>query len=516
LAPTRVKIPAAPRSDSADGKVSDSDRESGTATDDNGGHGWDFSGTDTSGTGGKDDGFRARMSTEGVVRPQWLQVAAGASVHSGEPAVQPRRVFAQVLAGALIVLSVVALGGVAASRRLAEAEAVNDAAKIANLLADSVAQPFVSDALLTGDASAVAAMDQVVREHVLGGSVVRVKIWDPTGLILYSDAKPLIGQRFPLGEAERDVLVHPQTRADVSDLTDPENRLERDRGKLLEVYRPIWTPSGKPALFEIYLPYDDVAARTGQLWRGYAGVTLTSLLLLVVLLLPILWRLLNRLQRSQAQREALLQRAVESSTEERRRIAGALHDGVVQELAATSFAVAGAAERAQLLDQPDLADDLRSAAGTVRTSIGGLRSLLLDIYPASLVTAGLEAALEDLVSNLRSRGTEVTLQLTPQTGLDSAGERLVFRVARECLNNIAKHATATKVQVRLGPEERHTVMEIIDDGVGFDAAELLAHPSEGHFGLRVLGDIAADAGGELLLSSAPGLGTRWKLRIPYP
>ena len=460
--------------------------------------------------------MRALMSAEQVVRPQWLQVVAGTPLRSRERAVQPRRVFAQVIAGALVVLCAVALGGVAASRRLAEAEAVNDAAKIANLLADSVAQPALTETLLTSDASAVAAMDQVVREHVLGQSVVRVKIWDPTGLILYSDAKPLIGQRFPLGEEERDVLVHPQTRADISDLTAPENRLERGHGKLLEVYRPIWTPSGKPVLFEIYAPYDDVAARTGQLWRGFAGVTLTSLFLLVVLLMPILWRLLNQLKRSQAQRESLLHRAVEASTEERRRIAGAIHDGVVQELAATSFAVAGAAERAESLDQPDLADDLRSAAVTVRTSIGGLRSLLLDIYPPSLATAGLEAALTDLVSTLRSRGTTVALELTPQTGLDAAGERLVFRVARECLNNIAKHAAATNVQVRLEPAERHTVMEITDDGVGFDATEMLAHPIDGHFGLRVLGDVVAEAGGELQLSSTPGLGTTWQLRIPRP
>ncbi len=456
------------------------------------------------------------MSAEPIVRPPRLRVAVGTSVRSSEPAVQPRRVFTQVIAGALVVLSAVAFAGAAASRRLAEAEAVNDAAKTANLFADSVAQPALSDGLLTSDASAVAAMDQVVREHVLGQSIVRVKIWDPTGRILYSDAKTLIGQRFPLGAEERDVLAHPKTRADVSDLTAPENRLERGRGKLLEVYRPIWTPSGKPVLFEIYAPYDDVTARTGQLWRGFAGVTLTSLLLLVILLMPILWRLLNRLKRSQAQREALLHRAVEASTEERRRIAGALHDGVVQELAATSFAVAGAAERAQSLGQRDLADDLRSAAGTVRTSIGGLRSLLLDIYPPSLVTAGLEAALTDLVSTLRSRGTAVTLEVAPQTGLGAAGERLGFRVARECLNNIAKHAAATNVQVRLERVERHAVLEITDDGVGFDAAELLAHPADGHFGLRVLGDLVADAGGELLLSSGPGLGTSWQLRIPLP
>ena len=166
------------------------------------------------------------------------------------------------------------------------------------------------------------------------------------------------------------------------------------------------------------------------------------------------------------------------------------------------------------LSQPDLANDLRLAAGTVRGSIGGLRTLLLDIYPPSLASAGLTAAMNDLASTLRSRGTAVTLELEPQTGLDAAGERLVFRVARECLNNIAKHAAAANVQLRLEEMEGHTVMEIVDDGIGFDAAEVLAHPAQGHFGLRVLGDTVADAGGELLLSSAPGAGTRWQLRIP--
>jgi two-component system NarL family sensor kinase len=454
------------------------------------------------------------MTTDQICRPPWIRVAAGTSVLSSEPAVKPRRVFVQVIAGALVVLAAVALVGVAASRRLAEAEAVNDAAKTANLLADALVQPAVSEALLTSDPSAVAAMDQVVRTHVLDPSIVRVKIWDPTGRILYSDEPALIGQRFPLGAKERGVLTDPQTRADVSDLTAPENRFEQGRGRLLEVYRPIWTPAGKPLLFETYAPYDEVTARTGQLWTGFAGVTLTSLLLLVVLLMPILWRLLNQLKRSQAQRETLLERAVEASNEERRRIAGALHDGVVQDLAATSFAVAGTAERAMSLGQQGLAEEIRSAACTVRTSIGGLRSLLLDIYPPSLASAGLEEALTDLVSTLRSRGTAVMLEVAPRTGLDAAGERLVFRVAQECLNNVARHAVATNVQVALERVEGYAVMEINDNGVGFDAADLLAHPVEGHFGLRVLGDVVAEAGGELLLTSAPGAGTGWQLRIP--
>ncbi|MEP7018015.1 MAG: ATP-binding protein [Actinomycetota bacterium] len=455
------------------------------------------------------------MSVEQVVRPPWILVAAGTNVRSSEPPVQSRRVFAQVIAAALVVLVAVALVGVFASRQLAEAVAVHGAARTADVLAEAVAQPALSDGLLTGSPEALRAMDQAVREHMLGSAIVRVKIWDSTGRILYSDASSLIGQRFPLGAEEQDVLTHLQNRADVSDLTSPENRLERGQGKLLQVYRPIWTPAGTKVLFETYAPYDEVTVRTGQIWKGFAGVILTTLLFLVVLLMPILWRLLNRLKQSQLQREALLQRAVDASSEERRRIAGALHDGVVQDLAATSFTIGGAAEHAMSLGQPGLADEVRAAADTVRASIGGLRSLLLDIYPPSLVTAGLEAALNDLVSTLRARGTVVRLDIG-DTGLDAAGERLVYRVAQECLHNIARHAAASNVEVRLEREERHAVLAINDNGVGFDAPDLLANPKDGHFGLRVLGDVVADAGGELLLASAPGAGTHWQLRIPLP
>ena len=108
------------------------------------------------------------------------------------------------------------------------------------------------------------------------------------------------------------------------------------------------------------------------------------------------------------------------------------------------------------------------------------------------------------------------LEIGPDVGLDAAGERLVYRVAQECLHNIVKHAAATDVEVRLERVERHAVLSINDNGVGFDASDLLANPKEGHFGLRVLGDVVAGSGGELLLASAPGAGTQWQLRIPLP
>jgi signal transduction histidine kinase len=287
---------------------------------------------------------------------------------------------------------------------------------------------------------------------------------------------------------------------------------ERGSGPLLEVYRPVWTPSGSPLLFETYLRYDEVLARSGELWRGFAGVTLSSILLLVVLMLPILWRLMDRLRQGQHRREALLQRAVEASDDERRRIAGTLHDGAVQDLVATSYAMAGAAERVRRTD-PAAAAELDRAAETVRTSIGGLRSLLVDLYPQSLTTAGLRAALEDLAAPLRQRGITVTVDVADPSPLSDADDRLVYRAARECLTNVARHAGATTVSILLDVDDRGWTVEIDDDGVGFDPVALPDAAAGGHFGVRALADTIAEAGGRLRVASAPHAGTRWQVRM---
>ncbi|CAB4930738.1 unannotated protein [freshwater metagenome] len=428
------------------------------------------------------------------------------------------RIYAQLIASALVVLVVIAVGGGYASRSVAEREAINDATHTTDLLAQSAIAPVIVDALLTGSPAALATLDEAVRARVLGSGVIRVKVWTPDGLIVYSDEPRIIGSTFPLGEEERDVLVTHTTHAEVSDLSKPENRYERADTTLLEVYRPVWTPAGKPLLFETYLSYDSVTARTGALWSGFAGITVTSLLLLLVLILPILWRLLDRVKAVQDQRVALLEHAVDASADERRRIAGTLHDGVVQELAAASFAVSGAAERAERDGEHDLSVLLRSVASAVRGTIGSLRTLLVDIYPPSLRSAGLVAALDDLAGTVRTRDIEVGLQMPADghTGLDEEGERLVYRVAQETMRNVARHAAATRVEIALVVGVHDVVMTIADDGQGFDVIGTLAHPPEGHFGLQVLSELAAQSGAALHVMSAPGSGTTWRLTVPRP
>ncbi|WP_315095613.1 histidine kinase [uncultured Cellulomonas sp.] len=445
----------------------------------------------------------------------WIRLGGGSAVDTadGGPPVRTWRVFGQLVAAAAVVLVVVALLGLTASRRIAERESVNDAARRTDLVADVVVQPALLDGIVDADPVAVAALDVAVHAHVLDDSIVRVKIWDESGRIVYSDEDRLVGREFPLGADEARVLQHPSTEAEVSDLEEPENEFERGQGKLLEVYRPVWTPDGTPLLFETYSRYDAVTDRSTALWRGFAGITLTSLLLLVVLMLPVLWTLIDRLRRAQQNREVLLQRAVEASDEERRRIAATLHDGVVQELAAASFALGGAAERADRSGSTELSEPLRDAAGTVRASIKGLRSLLVDIYPASLQTAGLVAALNDLVGGLAARGVAVRPDLPADgaTGLTAEQEQVVYRVAQETLRNAVAHAHAGNVLVRLTREQGSVVLEVADDGVGFDVAQALAAPADGHFGLRLLSDVASRSGTRLEVTSAPGAGCRWRL-----
>jgi len=427
-----------------------------------------------------------------------------------------KRVLIPLAVGALVVLLLVGLSGSVAARRLAEKESVIDAAKSAGLLADAVVQPALRDNLASGDPRAFAIMDKAVRAYVLGSSSRRVKIWTPQGKIVYSDEPALVGKKFPLGAEERDVFTHPKTHAEVSDVDRPENTYERGRGKLLEVYRPVWTPSGDPLLFETYAPYVGVTARASQIWRGFAGITLSSLLALIVLMVPVVWRLVTKVRQSQQQREDLLERAVEASTDERRRIAGNLHDGVIQDLAGASMTVSSAATRAEAVNQDALATQLREASATVRRGITAMRSLVVDIYPPNLETAGLVAALDDLVVSVGARDIEVHMDLDADggAGLGVVEERLIYRVAHECLLNAMRHSQARSVTVSLRRHAGATTLEVSDDGVGFEPAQVRANPVHGHFGLRVLGDLAREAGADLRVASAPGKGTRWYLRVP--
>jgi len=418
-----------------------------------------------------------------------------------------------VTIAALVIAAVVAVGGLLVSQRIAGEQAVHDVAELTDDLAVSVVQPALTDAMAASPGQARQTLDPLVR-HWLGGEgeMVRVKIWTTGGTVLYSDEPRLIGQTFPLDGDSRAALLPPRTEAGITDLARPENRYERGEGKLLEVYRPVWTPDGTPLLFETYFRYDTVSQGSQQLWRGFAGVTLSSLLALLLLLGAGGALLAARARRAGARHEELLRRALDASDAERRRIAATLHDGVVQQLVAASFTAAGQARRAASGGDPRLAADLDTVATAVRDSIAGLRSLLVDIYPPSLHAAGLASALHDL-ADAASRGAGQVPDIDTRVDASVADtvpeqeQEAMFRIAQEAVHNAVRHSRAGHLTLRLAAEDGTPALEIADDGDGFDAARLAADGADGHFGLRLMAEAARHGGGWLGVMSAPGAGT---------
>jgi signal transduction histidine kinase len=224
--------------------------------------------------------------------------------------------------------------------------------------------------------------------------------------------------------------------------------------------------------------------------------------------LPLAGSLARRLRHGQLEREQLLLSALDASDRERRRIAADVHDGVVQQLAGTSFNLAGASER---VEDAGARSALREAAATTRQAVRELRSLLVSIYPPNLHGAGLEAALSDLLA--RANGSS-SLFVERNLTLPSEHEQLVFRATQEALRNVASHAHAEHVSVELRAADGGYELVVADDGRGFDAADRSRSRGRGHLGLDLLTDRAQDIGATMRIDSTPGAGTRLTLRGP--
>ena len=266
------------------------------------------------------------------------------------------------LAGLLTVVVVGAIG-VALQRHAARDDAIRDARTLARLAGQGIVAPNVDRPLLTGDPVALRRMDNLVRTKIRSqDGIVRVKLWDRQGQIVYSDLHSLIGQRFKLPKEEREALETGKAEAELTDLSRDENRFDGLQGKLLEVYLPIHSTDGQKLLFEVYQRQSSVAETAQKTWVSFAPALIGALLLLQLLQLPFAYRMARSLHDTRLEREALLLRSLAASDTERRRIASDLHDGVVQDLAGTSYALAAAADRIDGTAGPDVSETLRAVA----------------------------------------------------------------------------------------------------------------------------------------------------------
>jgi two-component system, NarL family, sensor kinase len=422
---------------------------------------------------------------------------------------------ARFMLGSLAAIAVVLIGGFFALRSVTIREAERNTRNQVQVEGKLVERAGLSDGLTRGDPAALAKVDELVLGEVLNSSVIRVKIWSPDGKILYSDQPQLIGKHYALGEEERDLFRKGGAEAELSDLSKPENRFERQEGKLLEAHTPIRLPNGKQVLFETYQRFSAVSASGERLLRALAPPLLGGLLVLLLFQVPLAWRMATGLQRGHREREALLASAVEASTEERRRIASDLHDGVVQDLAGVAFGLAPLAEDAERRGAAGEASALHNAVDCLRQGVRDLRTLLVEIHPPSLESAGLEAALSDLLSPLRAAGIATELHVDDSATASSNRDPLIYRVAREALRNVQEHAKADSVRIDLTrPATDTTRLVVTDDGRGFSQGERAQRGEEGHVGLTLLEGLVRQSDGTLAIDSQPGEGTTVRLEVP--
>ncbi len=419
-----------------------------------------------------------------------------------------------------VVTSVAALGlvGLAASvvaHRVAAESAVDDAAVYTQQFSQLVVAPYVTQGLVDGDPAAVAALDEVVRLQMSEHEVLRVKVWSAAGDILYSDEPRLIGRRYTIDEADRPLLTSMGITAEVSDSTKPENEFETGFGQTLEVYAGIRAMNGDPVLVEAYLPVSRLHALRDDLVRRIVPLVVLALLTLELLLLPLGIFLTRRIARSQQERATLSRLAAHAAEAERHSIAAELHDGVIQDLVAVGFGLGTVRAVAERHGHADVSAAAQQLNDIVRDDVRVLRGMITSLSVRDFAATPLHAVVLESSVEAERAGLVVRRDIRPVEPASRDGHTALCLVVREAVRNAVRHAQADTLLVRLAREGDDLVLEVADDGVGFDPTHT-ASATEGHLGLTLYALAARAANGRYTLRTAAGEGTRLTLRVPSP
>jgi len=194
--------------------------------------------------------------------------------------------------------------------------------------------------------------------------------------------------------------------------------------------------------------------------------------------------------------------------EERQRLARNLHDAVNQSLFSAGL-IAEVLPRLWDRDQAEARRSLEDLRRLTRGAMAEMRALLAELRPSTLTDSDLGDLLRQLANALEGRtNLPVAVTVSGEFILPPNVQVALYRICQEALSNVAKHAKASRVEIKLGQDEDVIELRIRDDGLGFDTEQTFS----GHYGLSMMLERAEAAGILLSITSKPGHGTELTIR----
>jgi PAS domain S-box-containing protein len=288
--------------------------------------------------------------------------------------------------------------------------------------------------------------------------------------------------------------VHQDDRARVSDLYNEKGVSQ----SYLELEYRIVRPDGSVRwIWDRSFPIRDEAGEVSRIVRITDDITERRLAQ-------------EELQRSFAELRALTSRLQSVREEERTRVSREIHDELGQALTAIKIDLSSWSRE---LDPPEGRQRAVPILQMIDQTIQSVRRISTELRPGILDDLGLLAAVEWAAEEFQRRtGTRCQLDLPARdAGLDQEGATALFRIFQETLTNIARHAKATLVVIRLTAENGNIVLEVRDNGIGFTPPQVSAGSSLGILGMK---ERALLLGGKLTMTGAPGAGTTVRASIP--
>lgn len=413
-----------------------------------------------------------------------------------------RSIYLRFVALSLVALVAVAAMAVWASRN----RALEDEMLEAHLAIEHVAFELVASSRSDGSVveSREATLTADLARDLRSAHMTEALVVDETGTIVYALDPALVGQPSPGCVTDHHLhrdggtVVHSVEAAEVGLPSLP-------TGTLMASVTTYHSSGGEPLLLAAFGPESEFVEGWTEELLELAPPAIAGLVLLQLINFPLAWSMSKQTRASAEQRNRLLSLALMSGDRERRRIAQDLHDTVIPDLAGVSYAMESAGQGAT--DQSEVL--LRRARGVLSRDLAYMRTLLASLIPAPVEHEPLATAVQALVPALSEVGVTTHVDLDPRlddTDLVSPAARLIaYRVIREGLRNVARHARATTARVEATCAEDVISVRVQDDGVGLPASP--SDGSDGHVGLQLLADETAEMGGRLTVRPAEGSGT---------